>query len=564
MIETHPKVTAVHHNRKAYLYIRQSSQRQVLENQESTRCQYALQQRVVALGWTPDQIVVIDDDLGLSGTTAQNRQGFQRLVAEVSLRHAGIVLGLEVSRLARNCADWYRLLEICGSTGTLIMDEDGVYDPVTFNDRLVLGMKGTMSEAESYLIRARMRGGILNKARRGALAIPIPAGFVYDAEERVQLDPDQQVRESIRMLFATFSRTGSAIGTVRTFAQNGWKFPVRRMDGPQPAPLQWTVLTRNRVFSVLRNPRYAGAYVYGQNRSRRKVDGRGRQVERVPRQEWQTVIRDAHEGYIGWEEYEANLDLLQRNAASWSRQRATPREGPALLQGLVYCGRCGARMGVRYHRRGGQLAPDYVCKHRTTNRAEPACQSISGSRLDERIGERLVEAFTPTALQLALAVEREIQTVAGQAESLRQTHLEKVRYEARLAERRYMNVDPDNRLVAGNLEADWNRKLIVAREAEQEYERQKALEKKALQDGQREQILALAQNFPALWKDPKTPDRERKRMVALILEDVTLSRDKHQTTTNIRFKGGAMETLLIPIGRLSRRDKSQNERTVEV
>lgn len=564
MIETHPKVTAAHHNRKAYLYIRQSSQRQVLENQESTRRQYALQQRVVALGWTSDQIVVIDDDLGLSGTTSQNRQGFQRLVAEVSLRHAGIVLGLEVSRLARNCADWYRLLEICGSTGTLIMDEDGIYDPVNFNDRLVLGMKGTMSEAESYLIRARMRGGILNKAKRGALAIPIPAGFIYDGQEHVQLDPDQQVQESIRMLFATFLRTGSAIATVRTFAQNGWKFPVRRMEGPQPAPLQWTALTRNRVISVLRNPRYAGAYVYGQNRSRRKLDGRGRQVERVPRQEWETVIRDAHESYLSWQEYEANLELLQRNALSWSHRRATPREGPALLQGLVYCGRCGARMGVRYHLRDGRLVPDYICQQRTSNRAEPACQNIPGRRLDERMGERLVETLTPTALQLALDVEQEIQTAAGQAETLRQTHLTRVRYEARLAERRFMQVDPDNRLVAGNLEADWNRKLTIVKEAEQEYERKRALEKKALHDDQREHILALAQNFPALWRDQQTPDRERKRMVSLIVDDVTLMRDQNQITANIRFKGGAMETLLIPIGRLSGQNNSKKEDTVEV
>jgi DNA invertase Pin-like site-specific DNA recombinase len=536
----------------------------VIENQESTRRQYALQHRIVALGWTQQQIVVVDDDLGLSGTTAQNREGFQRLVAEVSLRHAGIVLGLEVSRLARNCADWYRLLEICAATGTLIMDEDGIYDPVSFNDRLVLGMKGTMSEAESHLLRARMRGGILNKAARGALAIPLPAGFVYDGVGRVQLDPDRQVQESVRLLFATFSRTGSAIATVRTFGQNGWKFPVRRMQGPQPAPLEWTVLTRNRVCSVLRNPRYAGTYVYGQNRSRRKVDGSGRQVERVTQQEWHTEIHDAHAGYLSWQEFEDNLHLLKHNALSWSNQRATPREGPALLQGLAYCGRCGARMAVRYHRRAGKLVPDYICHQRSDNRAQPACQNIPGRRLDERMGARLVEAFTPTALQLALLVEQEVQTAAGQAESLRQTHLVKIRYEARLAERRYQQVDPDNRLVAGNLEADWNRKLIVVRDAEQEYQRQRELEQKALQDGQREQILALARNFPALWRDPKTPERERKRMVQLLLEDVTLSRDLQQITAKIRFRGGATETLLIPIGKLTTQPKSHSNIIAEV
>jgi hypothetical protein len=324
------------------------------------------------------------------------------------------------------------------------------------------------------------------------------------------------------------------------------------------------VLTRNRVCSVLRNPRYAGAYVYGQNRSRTRVDGKGRQVERVPPPEWRTVIHDAHEGYLSWKEFEDNLHLLKQNALSWSDQRAMPREGPALLQGLAYCGRCGARMAVRYHRRTGRLVPDYVCHQRTENRAQPACQNIPGRRLDERMGARLVEVFTPTALQLALQVEQAVQTSIGQVESLRQTHLLKIRYEARLAERRYLQVDPENRLVAGNLEADWNRKLIVVRETEQEYQRQTDLEQKALQDGQREQILALARNFPALWRDPKTPERERKRMVQLLLEDVTLCRDPHQITAKIRYRGGATETLLIPIGKLTSQSKSNDNITEEV
>lgn len=350
------KVSAEHLRRQAYLYVRQSTLRQVIENTESTQRQYDLRRRAVALGWGEEQIEVIDSDLGQSGASAVDREGFQRLVSEVGLGRAGIVMGLEVSRLARNSSDWHRLLEICALRGTLILDEDGLYDPMDFNDRLLLGLKGTMSEAELHMIRARLRGGMLNKARRGELRLRLPGGFVYDAQDRVVLDPDRQVQASICLLFATFRRVGSAHATVKAYREQGLAFPARPHSGPHKGELVWRPLTNGRVGNVLHNPRYAGAYAYGRRRQRpRDLDGRTR-TEVRPREEWHTLILDAHPGYITWAEYEENLARLRHNArATPESRRGPPREGPALLQGLVICGVCGARMSVRYQ--GSKQAP---------------------------------------------------------------------------------------------------------------------------------------------------------------------------------------------------------------
>lgn len=548
-IEQHEKVRREHLNRYAFVYIRQSTPRQVMENIESTQRQYALRECALALGWDAQQIVVIDTDLGQSGASAADREGFQRLVTEVSLGRAGIVLGLEVSRLARNCSDWHRLIELCGSADTLILDEDGIYDARQHNDRLMLGLKGTISEAELYILRSRMRGGILNKVQRGEFAIPLPAGFLYDADQRVILDPDEQVQQSIQQLFAAFRRSGSALGTVREFRNMQWKFPVRTQQGPRPGDLQWVELTRNRANSVLRNPRYAGAYAYGQNRHRIKPDGTGRRTERLPREQWYKLQCNAHPGYLSWDEYEENLQHLRENAPAPNPQgRGAPREGPALLQGLAYCGVCGGRVGVRYHSRGERLVPDYLCDRTSSNRGEPACQSIPGAKLDKAVGQVLVETVAPLKLELALAVQQEIEAREVETGRLYQMRVERARYEAGLAERRYKQVDPDYRLVARTLEAEWNGKLRLVREAEQECERLQ-LVSQAISAQAREQILSLADDFPRIWQDPETPARERKRMARLLLEDVTLIRDPEQITAQIRFKGGAQQTILVSIRR---------------
>lgn len=549
--DKYEKVRPEHRNRNAYLYVRQSTLRQVVENTESTKRQYALGDRAAALGWDAQQIVVIDSDLGQSGASAADREGFQKLVTEVGLGRAGIVLGLEVSRLARNSTDWHRLIELCALTNTLILDEDGVYDPGQFNDRLLLGLKGAMSEAELHILRSRMRGGILNKVRRGEFAIPLPAGFLYDPNQRVILDPDQQVQHSIRQLFVAFRRSGSVMGVVHEFRNKRWKFPVRTRQGPRPGDLEWGDLTRNRVNAVLRNPCYAGAYAYGQNRHRKKPDGTGRRTQRLPREQWYHLQCEAHPGYLSWDEYEENMQRLRENAPTPQPQgRGAAREGPALLQGLVYCGVCGARMAVRYHSRGNRLVPDYVCTGNSSNRGTPPCQLVPGGNLDQAIGKVLVEMITPVKLELALAVQQEIDEREAETGRLYQMQVERARYESTLAERRYKAVDPDNRLVAGTLEAEWNGKLRRVREAEQEHERVQ-LARQAVTAQTREQILRLADDFPKMWQDPATPDRERKRMARLLIEDVTLVRSPEQATAHIRFKGGANQTIQVPVRRRS-------------
>ena len=549
--ETHQKVKTAHLKRNAYLYIRQSTLRQVFDNSESTKRQYALRQRAVALGWSEDRIIVIDSDLGQSGASAADREGFQRLVTEVSLGRAGIVLGLEVSRLARNSADWHRLLEICALTDTLILDEDGIYDPAHFNDRLLLGLKGTMSEAELHVLRARLQGGILNKARRGELIMRPPVGLSYDSERRLVFDPDQQVQAALRLLFDTFRRTGSATATVKVFQRQGLLFPRRVHTGSRRGDLVWAILGHSQVLRILHNPRYAGAFVYGMSHTRRTIDG-GIKIVRVPNDQWEILIPGTHPGYISWEDYERNLRCLRQSAqAMGSERRKSPaREGPALLQGLILCGRCGERMTVRYHSRQGRLWPEYVCQREGVEFAGPPCQRIPGAVIDHAISELLVQAVSPLTLDIALTVQQELQRRIDEADRLRHKQVERAQYEADLARRRYMRVDPDNRLVADSLEAEWNGKLRILTEVQQEYERRREQDRQLLSEEQRAAILALAHDFPALWRDPKTPSRERKRMIRLLLEDVTLIRGEH-ITVHIRFKGGATKTLTLPLPRKS-------------
>lgn len=546
--DQHQKVTASHLKRLAYLYVRQSTLRQVFENTESTRRQYALQERAIALGWPLDRIVVIDSDQGQSGA-ASDREGFQKLVAAVGIGEVGVVLGLEVSRLARSSVDWQRLLEICALTGTLILDEDGIYDPSHFNDRLLLGLKGTMSEAELHVLRARLIGGQLAKASRGELEMKLPVGLVYGPDGKVVLDADQQVQQALRTFFKTFRRTGSATATVKSFREQGLLFPRVMRSGPHQGELVWGSLIHHRALRVLKNPRYAGAFAYGKTRSRRGADGHA-VITCLPREQWHTLIQDAHPGYITWSEYEDNLRRLRENGQAYGtdRRHGPPREGPALLQGLVICGRCGERMTVRYYSSHGELYPDYVCQKFGIEHGLSPCQRILGRDLDRTVGELLVQTVTPLTLEVALAVQQELQTRAEDADRLRRQQVERVRYEAELAQRRYLRVDPDNRLVAGSLEADWNQKLRALAAAQEDYERQCQAEGLLLDEQKRAQVLALATDFPHLWQDDATPYRERKRMVRLLIEDVTLLRTD-QIVAHVRFRGGATRTLRLPIPR---------------
>ena len=408
-----------------------------------------------------------------------------------------------------------------------------------------------MSEAELHVLQVRLRGGILSKAERGELRLPLPVGFIYHANGQVVLDPDKQVQESVRLFFQTFRRTGAASATVKAFGQQGLKFPRRLRKGPHKGELVWGELSLSRALQMLHNPRYAGAFFYGRTRTRKTLEGRTI-WERRPSDQWHTLRREAHEGYISWEEYQDNERRLRETAQARGvdRRRSPPREGPALLQGLILCGVCGQRMTVRYHRRFGKTVPDYVCQRYGIEHGQPICQSIPGASIDAAIGELLVEAVTPMALEVALTVQQELQSRFDETDRLRRQQVERARYEVALAKRRYMQVDPDHRLVADALEADWNAKLRTLTEAQEEYERQRVADQRVLGEEQRAQIMALASDFPRLWRDARTPQRERKRMVRLLLEDVTLIRGQ-QITIHVRFKGGTARTLTLPLPRTS-------------
>jgi DNA invertase Pin-like site-specific DNA recombinase len=543
------KVTADHLRRDAYLYVRQSTLRQVAENVESTQRQYALRDRAVAAGWPAERIHVIDNDLGKSGASAIARDGFQRLVSEVALGRAGIVMGLEVSRLARNSADWHRLIELCSLSGTLILDEDGIYEPASFNDRLLLGLKGTMSEAELHIIRARLRGGILNKARRGELEIRPPVGLVYRPDGKIALDPDSEVQNAIRLMFDTFERTGSAMKTARFLREQGLQFPSRLQSGPNKGELVWAQPGHARVLQVLHNPRYAGAFVFGRMRSRRRADG-GTDIIKLPREQWQFVIKSAYPGYIDWDRFESNQHRLADNSRAFrsDRRSGPPREGPALLQGRVLCGICGERMGVEYHHGRGEARnrPDYVCKENLVRRGGQICQTVPGQAVDVATGALLAELVTPMNLEVTLAIQHELESRAAELDAARRQHVERTRYETELARRRYMNVDPDNRLVANTLEAEWNERLRIQGEAAAEYDRRAQEQAAKLDEEVCRRIRELAEQFPRVWNDPRVPSAERKRIFRLLVEDVTLLKGQTTITANVRLSGGATRTLVLP------------------
>ena len=541
------KVTSEHLRRDAYLYVRQSTIQQVFHNTESTRRQYDLRRRAVALGWPEERIIVIDTDQGQSGASAVDREGFQRLVGDVGMGKAGIVLGLEVSRLARNSSDWHRLLEICALSETLILDEDGLYDPSAFNDRLLLGMKGTMSEAELHVLRARLQGGILSKARRGELRSRLPVGLSYDARGQVVLHPDEQVQDVLRLFFKTYQRTGSAMGVVIWFRKNNLQFPRDIVRGPNKGQIAWGPLAHSRAVRTLRNPRYAGAFVFGRTKSRKRADG-SLHVQSKPLEEWDTVIPDAHPGYITWQQYNDNLRTLESCAKAHGTDRRDhpPGEGPALLQGMILCGVCGRRMTVRYHKNNGQTVPEYVCQRETTEYGVSRCQTIVGSNIDKAIGQLLLELVEPLTLELALHVQHEVQTRLEEADAIRRQSVERAQYQADLARERFMNVDPHNRLVADQLEADWNEELRLLAQAHEHYEEQREKERIQLDDHARQKILSLAKDFPRVWNDSATSYKQRKRMIRLLIKDVTLTRDSKYARVQVRLRGGQTKTLEIP------------------
>ncbi len=543
---TESKVTAPHLQRAAFVYVRQSSPAQVEHNRESTQRQYALVERAQSLGWAPERVTVIDDDLGLSGASTQGRRGFAHMTAEVALGHVGIVLGLEVSRLARNNADWYRLLDLCAITDTLIGDADGVYHPSLFNDRLILGLKGTMSEAELHILRARLEGGIRNKAARGELRRGLPVGFVWGEQDgEVIFHPDEAVRHSIRTVFDRFAELGSVRRVWLWFRAEALSFPLRTHSG---ADIRWVPPSYHTIHQVLANPGYAGAYAYGKSRHERYVDDSGvlrKRVRHLPRSEWKVLIRDHHEGYIDWPTHEANLERIARNTRPRAHQSGgAVREGCALLQGIATCGHCGR--SLRTHYQGRNAAPGYHCPgNNVVNSRGVYCLNIGGLQIDQAVSEAVLEALQPGGVEAALRAAQQLENQHDAALEQWRLNVERARYEAERAERRYRAVEPENRLVARGLETAWEQRLRELEEAQAELVRREHHRPRELSTEERAAVLSLGGDLHRVWQAPTTTARDKKELLRTVLEEVSIAdhRDEHRAHLTLRWRGGLLTEL---------------------
>jgi excisionase family DNA binding protein len=530
------KITRAHRDRLALIYVRQSTLAQVREHTESTERQYALAGEAGRLGWERERIVVIDCDLGVSGRTAAARVGFTDLVGRVCMGEVGAIFGLEVSRLARSSADLQRLLELCSLTDTLIIDGDGIYDLRNFNDRLLVGLKGTMSEAELHILAGRLQGAKRAAAERGDLRFPLPVGYVYDEDGETVMDLDEEVCAAVSDLFAAFVQAGSAYGVVAAF--QGRRFPKRAYGGAWAGQLRWGRLTHARVLGVLANPAYAGAYAFGRYRSRRVVAPDGtittKTIE-LPRAEWPVLILDHHPGYISWETYLANE---QRRAANESRHgQRPPRESGALCQGIVQCGSCGRGMST-LHRAEGSY---YDCsRSRADHVSTPGCRSVTARVIDGLVARRVQAQLAPEQLALALRAADQVADRRTRATRALELRVERARYESARAERAFDQCDPDNRLVARSLERRWETKLAELEHAEGDLAEHQAAQRP---EPSRDTLQTLARDVPALWAAPTTSDKDRKRLLRALIADVTITSDPAgpQLQVGIRWRSGASE-----------------------
>jgi DNA invertase Pin-like site-specific DNA recombinase len=547
---TSPKIRPDHLDRPAFVYVRQSTLFQVRENTASTARQYDLVQRAQDLGWSHTSVTVIDQDQGRSGSSAVDRDGFQFLIAQVGLGQAGAVLSLEASRLARSCSDWYRLLEICALTDTLVIDEDGVYDPSQYADRLLLGILGTMSEAELHWLRNRLLGGKLARAEQGELRMRPPVGLIFDAARRLVLDPDEEVQQAVRLLLTLFEQTGSALAVVKHFATHHLLFPDRLWGKTRDGELLWKPLRHGRVLDVLHNPRYAGAYVYGRTQTRTRtlpheaprVKGR---THRVAVADWPIVRHDAHPGYLTWEQFLRNQQRLDDNCTTRGNdRRGAVREGHALLQGLVLCGQCGRRMSVRYTRQG--TTPSYECNQVHKQEGGRTCQFVRGDGVDAAVAQLFLEALQPAQLEVSLATLEQIEEHTRQVERQWRLRLERARYEADLARRRLLAVEPENRLVSRNLEKDWNDRLAAVEQLEREQAALPAGAPPRLGPEERQRILNIAEDLPALWHAPTTTPAERKQLLRLLVKDVTLTKEATTIRVALRWQTEVGTVVTVP------------------
>ena len=546
------KIEPHHRDRIAIVYIRQSTLQQVEKHSESTRLQYALVDKAYALGWPKEQVIVIDDDLGISGSNAEGRPGFQRLVAEVSLDHVGIIFGIEMSRLARSCRDWHQLLEVCSLFRTLIADTDGVYDPCNYNDRLLLGLKGTLSEAELHVIKQRMLAGKKAKARRGELGMQLAMGYVKHPSGEIIKDPDEQAQSTIVLIFTLFERYRTINGVLKHLVKHKMQLPHRIRGGLQKGELEWRRPNRVTLSNMLHNPIYAGAYVYG----RRPTDPRKKKPGRpstgrlsLKQEEWEVLIKDKLPAYTCWDEYERNQRQLRMNTAQGI---GTPKCGPSLLSGLVICGRCGLRMATYYSSQGKKLR--YSCNRMAVDYGERSCQSLLGLPLEQLVKEKIMIAMQPSALELSLQAAANIQQEREEQQKHWQQLLERAHYKSERAYRQYNAVEPENRLVARTLEKKWEEALSSEPKLNQDYEKYLKEQPAALTKGERLAIQALASDIPHLWEAESTTGEQRQQIVRLLIERVivTVQGNTEKVHVSIHWKGGYQSEANFnrPVGKL--------------
>lgn len=540
-------VRAWHQDRLAVVYVRQSTAQQVLDHQESTRLQYGLVDRAHALGWAADRVLVIDEDLGRSGTSAADRTGFQRLVSEVSLDHVGLILGVEMSRLARSSTDWHQLLELCALFRTLIADLDGVYDPTQYNDRLLLGLKGTLSEAELHVLKQRMHQGRLSKARRGELSFALPIGYVWGPDGAIGFDPDEQVQAVVRLIFRKFTELGTLHGVLRYLADHQIRLGVRVREGPGKGDLVWRRPNRMTLQNLLKHPLYAGAYVYGRRQEdpRRRRPGQARSGRVVVAPEaWLAFVPDRAPAYISWEQYEANLAQLVANRARVA-SRGAVRAGRALLAGLVVCARCGTRLIVRYD--GTPARPAYVCSRRATDYGEPHCQHVPADGPDTFVAAQVLAALQPAALELSLTAAEHLEQERAALAQLWQQRRERTAYEAERARRQYDAVEPEHRLVARTLERRWEEQLAAQQQLEEAYHRFLQEQPRTLSADERAAIRNLAADIPALWAAPTTTDADRKEIIRQVVAGVVIEAERTSERVHVcvEWVGGGQTTGIV-------------------
>ena len=550
---TNSKIQPTHLQRKATVYLRQSTVKQVHEHRESTARQYALRQRAQELGWELNNIDVIDDDLGESGSNTERRSGFQRLGEDVAHGRVGAIFALEVSRLARSCADWHKLLDLCSISDVVIADELSVYSPADHNDRLLLGFKGTMSEAELYWIKLRLQGGKLNKARRGDLYFQPPGGYEWDPiTSRFRLDPDEQVQTAIQLVFDRFRISGSSYSVMRYFAERGLKLPIRDLHTNE---LKWKHPNEYSMRDIVHNPAYAGAYTYGRSERRTTMaNGEVRRYrKRLPRNEWKICLLDHHPAYISWEEFMDNENKLyeNRNRITSPDQRGAAREGHALLQVLVLCGKCGCRMNVGYPGRRRHVTYRCINSDHTKSIARnvPRCWNVTGYAIDDAVEKLFLETVNVPEIELGLAVVRETERQAAEIDRQWKLRIEQAQYEAKIVERRYKAIDPDNRVVARTLEREWNEKLKDLEELEQERDKVRQREKVELNDDDRARILSLSKDLKQVWRAETTTHAERKNLLRMLVREITLTPidvPHRETRVQLLWQTGAIRDFKVP------------------